>query len=392
MHRSRPNIAFVTSRNGLSRQSNAHFYLAQAIREHIGDVSILCPQTLPSLRSEAKRVRRIIRRLLRLSDAQLTGHTFAMAVNEALTRMPYDLVVAPMGSSYIPLLETDAPIIYLSDATQHLLFDYYDNRSCVSTERRRADDEAERESIARAAHISYPSGWARRSAIDDYDANPAKISVIPWGANIEADPPRDAVLAPRTSEQCELLFLGTQWERKGGPFAVEVFHALRGRGVPARLTICGTRPDGLEAIEGISVMGRLNKDDPKERDLLEGFLLNSDLLLFPTVADCSPHVLCEAGAFGLPVVARATGGVPEVVTTGINGILMDPSATPPEYAERIEEMWALGRSGQPLAASCRDNYEQRLSWAAWGRRFGDVARSLASGSIPSYPGARLEDS
>lgn len=375
-----PRIAFITWRDGRSRKSNAHYYLANAIREHLGPLDVLCPQTLPGLRVAENRAVRHARRLLRLqSGPELTLELFIGAVNKVLCEERHDLIVSPMGSSYLPWLETKKPIVYLSDATQRLLFDYYDTHTGLAPEQQRSADENERASIARAAHISYPSSWARDSAIEHYGGLAEKISVIPWGANLDLEPAREEVLRPRTSEHCDLLFLGTQWERKGGPFAVRVLLELRRRGTPARLLVCGVRPQGLDRVEGIKILGRLNKDIPKERKLLEGLLLNSHFLLFPTLADCWGHVLCEAGAFGLPVIARATGGVPEVVTPGINGILMDASATAEEYADRIQELWDQSRSGNRLATRCRDNYEERLSWKAWGREFAKVTGHLVHG-------------
>ena len=55
-------------------------------------------------------------------------------------------------------------------------------------------------------------------------------------------------------------------------------------------------------------------------------------MLFPTRADCTPIALCEAAAYGIPVVAADVGGISSIVTPN-TGRLMPATSTPEDYAE-----------------------------------------------------------
>lgn len=90
---------------------------------------------------------------------------------------------------------------------------------------------------------------------------------------------------------------------------------------------------------------------------LDRFLSFVDLLVLPSYTEGLPNVVLEACAAGVPVVATAVGGTPEVVQDGVNGYLV-PSGEPAMLARRIldvltdeETRCSLGRQGQARVAS-----------------------------------------
>ena len=92
--------------------------------------------------------------------------------------------------------------------------------------------------------------------------------------------------------------------------------------------------------------------------------------LLPDDRDGIPNVLVEAMAAGTPVVATAVSGIPELVTDGVNGLLVDPE----EPAQLADALVAL-HEDRDLAA--RLSTEARTTV---GERFdGDrLARELAA--------------
>lgn len=69
------------------------------------------------------------------------------------------------------------------------------------------------------------------------------------------------------------------------------------------------------ARHNVRFLGVLDADTIKEE------LLDCDLYIQPSYIDNSPNSLCEAMALGVPCIASATGGIPSIITHGVNGLL-----------------------------------------------------------------------
>lgn len=106
------------------------------------------------------------------------------------------------------------------------------------------------------------------------------------------------------------------------------------------------------------------------------FLPHADLLAMPSYTEGLPVALLEAFAAGLPVVATAVGGIPEVVTDGVNGYLVAPGDAA-ALAERIvclahsPARQAMGAEGRRLV---RAEFSTAAQAAAYQRRFEEVLR------------------
>jgi len=61
------------------------------------------------------------------------------------------------------------------------------------------------------------------------------------------------------------------------------------------------------------------------RDDVADILAAGDIFTMPSLSEGLPLALVEAMSFGLPVVVTRVGGVPEVVTDGVEGLIVPPS-------------------------------------------------------------------
>ncbi|MEG3438837.1 glycosyltransferase family 1 protein [Pannus brasiliensis CCIBt3594] len=91
----------------------------------------------------------------------------------------------------------------------------------------------------------------------------------------------------------------------------------------ARLAIVGDGPH-REALESHFAGTRTNFVGYLQGLELASAFASADAFLFPSRTETLGLVLLEAMAAGCPVVAAASGGIPDIVTDGENGYLFDP--------------------------------------------------------------------
>lgn len=304
---------------------------------------------------------------------------FVRKIHAQLAKSPCDVIFAPVSSEELLFLETDIPIVYLSDLTSALYWKYYDpNPSQQLLQWRKTHETA---AISKASKIIYPSTWVADSAIHDLGLEPNKIEVIPFGANIDRVPTPEEIQTQRNLKRCRLLFVGRDWERKGGDIALQTLKALKAMGVDAELTIVGSQPH-LEDPEGITVIPFLNKNDPAQLETFYQLFLTSNFFVFPTRAEGFGIVFCEAAAFGLPVVTTDVCGTPTIVRNGKNGYTLPQPAAGEDYARVIAKLFADPVAYQKLVFSSRQEYDSRLNWGAWAEQLEKVCTELVY-SLPS---------
>lgn len=289
----------------------------------------------------------------------------------------YDCIVVGAGESeMIAYLETSLPVIYVADTTFANMVDYYPWHTGLCKSAVRQGNAIEQMAINKSFHIMYSSDWAARSAMDEYGASPQKISVVSFGASLDAVPPSLEVSRHEYTDACRLLFVGTNWIRKGGPLAVDIFNKLKSKGLKCTLTIVGCNPP-LPVQEGLKVIPFLDKEKSDNVRELARLYSENDFLLLPTRADCTPVVFAEAAAYGLPVITTDTGGIFSVIHAGENGFYLPLSAGAESYADLIFQTWDNKERYESLRRQSRQAYEKRLNWKNWLVEFNRIIATLS---------------
>ena len=149
----------------------------------------------------------------------------------------------------------------------------------------------------------------------------------------------------RTEGQAiRLLYLGHLAEVKGTDDLLEAFKILDAGGKPVALDLVGDflfEQDEARlaaAVGGASVPGKTVRLVPPVwgEDKLACFE-RADIFVFPSHYEGMPMAVLEAMAAGLPVVATAVGGIPELVSDGVNGVLTPPRA-PRDLSRALEKL------------------------------------------------------
>jgi glycosyltransferase involved in cell wall biosynthesis len=239
--------------------------------------------------------------------------------------------------------------------------------------------------------------WAaRRSdrvvAISSYTAEEVRqlvqvpIEVIPYTTSLPAPAPAPAPRVGRRAAGAPftVLFVGRLVERKGVSHLVDAVSLLRS-GVDVRLVIVGdgaerariearVREQGLDG--RVAVRGRVSEAE------LQAAYAAADAFVLPAVVDHRGDteglgvVLLEAMNHRVPVIASASGGIPDIVEDGVSGLLV-----PPGDAKALAA--ALGRLARApdLAVRLGDagyrRLHERFSWDAITRRWVEVYTAAA---------------
>jgi hypothetical protein len=273
-----------------------------------------------------------------------------------------DLVLAP---STLPVarLDTEPPVVTWTDSTFAGMLNFYPAYSSLSRRYRRLGEEMERQALSRVALAVYSSQWAARTATECYGLAPERVAVLPFGANLPD--PGVAVFTAGAGHPCRLLLVGRGWSRKGVDLAIDTACELRRRGVPAVLDVVGSAaPGGVVVPAFVTVHGALEKDDPGAALRLRRLFAQAAFFLLPTRADCTPVVLAEAQAYGVPVIISDVGGTASMVRHGRSGYALDPASFTSQAAEHIAEAWRDAERYAALRREARLFYEERLNWPA----------------------------
>lgn len=209
------------------------------------------------------------------------------------------------------------PVVYSIDATLKQLNDFgplYDHWGGRTRARFAVRNGLERLLLRRMTLLTPWSEWAARSMRDDYGISPERIRVLPPGIDLgfwrPSSRPAPGKRLPRA------IFVGGDFERKGGDLLLEVF---RGR-FRGRLELDLVTRGDVRDEPGVRVYRGLAPNDPRLLALYQ----SADLLVLPTRADCFSMAGMEALACGLPVVLGRTGGAAEVLEDTVQGYYVDP--------------------------------------------------------------------
>lgn len=300
---------------------------------------------------------------------------FSKQLEKEVLKNKVDVIFSPGATQLLAYCNTNIPIIYMTDATFRQLQSYYDSFANLAAYNIRQGIELDKRTFHRAAHCMLASGWAKASAMNDYGIDEKKITVAPLGPNIDILPSANEIAKER-SGQCNLLFLGVEWERKGGQLALDTFYALKKMDIDATLTIIGCVPPFPVNDGGITVIPFLNRDKPEEAQQLSAIIKKSHFLLLPTRAECAGVVFCEAGAYGMPCITTDTGGIPSYVANGETGVTLPLSAGGGAYAQKIQEIYSNETVYNRFCSNSRQRFETVLNWDAWGASFKQIVTNL----------------
>jgi glycosyltransferase involved in cell wall biosynthesis len=302
----------------------------------------------------------------------LVHQYLSMQVDRQLKKYSDVDLIFSTGSFPYPnaFLQTKIPIIVWSDATFAGLVEEHPGYRNICQENLWAGHALQQKILDTSKLAIFSTEWAAESALKHYEVEESKVIVVPFGANLPSQLPDKSEIAKivehRSKMECRLLFIGRDWIEKGGPFAVDTLRALQKKGLNTHLTVVGCQiPPGIdEHLTGqITNFPILHKDKNQGSAEFKELFETSHFLLLPTQGECFGMVICEANAYGLPVLAHATGGVPSVIAQGKNGFCFSKPQSADDYAECIAKHYSDYSAYESLCLAAFQESIQRLNWS-----------------------------
>ena len=158
------------------------------------------------------------------------------------------------------------------------------------------------------------------------------VQVLPYGSTFPILSRSALPMAPA------ILYVGRITASKGVHVLLEAFEEVLARVPAARLTFAGAGPDEARLranIEGRSLRGRAEMTGRVPADAIQELQNRHRVQCIPSLwPDNSPLVIYECLSRGVPMVATHTGGIPELVRDGVEGLLVPPN-DPSALAEAL---------------------------------------------------------
>jgi glycosyltransferase involved in cell wall biosynthesis len=239
-------------------------------------------------------------------------------------------------------------------------------RELRTPDKRRAHIAAQRLAY-RAAHVVAANSAAAATQLQLEGVPAGKIRIIPNGVDCER-----YATGPRNRPVRRIVTVANLREEKGHDTLILAASMLAERHPEIEFSLIGDGPLRAALVRQVNLRGlRSRVRFLGERDDVPAQLAAADLFVLPSRTEASPNALIEAMASALPVVASRVGGVPELIESGGNGVLVtadDPHALSAAIGNVIDHpsfAAALGRAARATA-------ERRFAFPAMIRAFEDL--------------------
>jgi glycosyltransferase involved in cell wall biosynthesis len=212
------------------------------------------------------------------------------------------------------------------------------------------------------------------------------ISVIPNAVGLNHDP--NGIEELRRSKRSlmdwndkhfVMGYVGRLSEEKGLGFLIDTVPDLIKSGIPVKLVLIGEGPRRKE----LELMSKNNGTDTTIMFLgfqndISSWLPAFDVFVLPSLMEGTPMAMLEAMLCGLPVVASGVGGIPDVVKSGENGILVRPGR-PQDIAKAISLLYRDKGLRHKMGIEARQTVQARYNLGEWIKKMEAEYRRVVAG-------------
>ncbi|MEO5723158.1 MAG: glycosyltransferase [Ilumatobacteraceae bacterium] len=251
------------------------------------------------------------------------GRQASRAIRTAQARRPIDAmfihtqVAAVLAVRWLRRIPTIVSLDATPKQYDELGSAYGHRRSAQPIERLKAI--ANKRCYNSAAAIVTWSEWAKQDLVQNYGVAPQRVFVLAPGVDVQrwARPTSDE---PERERPVRILFVGADFDRKGGRLLLDAVKMLRSDPTVGAFEVNVVTTSDVATQAGVQVYRGLVANSPELIRLYH----DCDVFCLPTLADCLPMVLAEAGIAELALVSTDVGAISEIVHDGETGVLIPP--------------------------------------------------------------------
>ncbi len=229
--------------------------------------------------------------------------------------------------------------------------------------------DIETEVYEKAKFVFTWSEFARQSVIQDYGIAPDRVIATGAGANFKS-----VSISEKSYESQIAIFVGFEFERKGGLVLMESWKQVRKKLPNAQLYMVGLTNPTNEEIPGVRWFGKVT-----DRQELQQLYHQSTVFVMPSIFEPWGHVFTEAMGMGLACIGNNSCAMPEIITHEETGYLV----TPGDVEELSEALITLLSNPDIAARLGHQAYHKMADAGSWS----DVIANM-SGYIHKAAGLR----
>ena len=202
------------------------------------------------------------------------------------------------------------------------------------------------------------SEWLRQTFVEEFGQSPDKVVAVGGGTDL----PQVANALERAWDPPCFLFVGRDFERKGGRELLRAWRAVHAARPEAELVIVGPRWIAQELPAGVTLAGPIDRSTEAGEIAFVNAYRRATAFVMPSLYEPFGIVLLEAMMHGLPCVTADRCAMPEIVEDRVTGRVVEPT-DPDALAAALLEV-ADPDTARRMGAAGERRLNERFTWPA----------------------------
>jgi len=162
-----------------------------------------------------------------------------------------------------------------------------------------------------------------------------------------------------------LGYIGRLSKEKGVSYLLDAAEILFQQGIPIKVLIIGDGPAKKDSELIVRQKGLENKVFfAGFQTYVKAWIPAMDVFLLPSLTEGTPMALLEAMACRIPIVASSVGGVPQIIESGKDGILVAPG-NPEELAAGVMALYNNNSQREQFVEAARKKIISNFNIKKW---------------------------